>query len=416
MKVLWFEVTTPSKYSCNDTIIAGWQDSLESIVSLHKGIELSVAFISTNKDDKIKSINGITYIPVILEYNIIEKIRRKLTWKVDANKYVPALKRVIQDVMPDIIHVFGTEWPFGLVTKSIQVPVVVHIMGSVTPYINAFYPVGFNLMNEIISLPFYRIDRMVAKIIYYHKYQTWTEIEADVWNCVKFYMGRTDWDKSLSRIMHPGRMYYHVEEAMRPIFFSDKYIWKGFDGGKLRLITIGCSSYWKGPDMLLKTASILTSLGIQYEWIVAGLVSREMIDAIENKTHLYFKNTSVIFVGQMTAEQLCDKLSSSTFYVHTAYIENSPNSICEAQLLGIPIISTNVGGIKSLIGDYGKMVPANDPWQMADAVIQLSKDYERMERYSKYGREQALMRHNEKNILKQLLDCYSNIVTKSNGC
>ena len=101
-------------------------------------------------------------------------------------------------------------------------------------------------------------------------------------------------------------------------------------------------------------------------------------------------------------------------YVHTAYIENSPNSICEAQLVGMPIVSTMVGGISTLVrnGEEGDLFPANDPWQIANAIIELSKDKVRMMRYSKNSRQHALERHNPENIIQQLLKCYHEIINR----
>ena len=105
-------------------------------------------------------------------------------------------------------------------------------------------------------------------------------------------------------------------------------------------------------------------------------------------------------------------MCNSTMYVHTAYIENSPNSICEAQLVGMPIVSTMVGGISTLVrnGEEGDLLPANDPWQIANAIIELSKDNERMMLYSKNSRQHALERHNPEKIMNQLLKCYKDLV------
>lgn len=58
----------------------------------------------------------------------------------------------------------------------------------------------------------------------------------------------------------------------------------------------------------------------------------------------------------------------------------------------------------------GILVAANDPWQMADAIIELSKDKERMKRYSESSKQLALARHNDERIKEQLLDCYHQIV------
>jgi glycosyltransferase involved in cell wall biosynthesis len=104
-------------------------------------------------------------------------------------------------------------------------------------------------------------------------------------------------------------------------------------------------------------------------------------------------------------------LLSSDIYVHTAYIDNSPNSICEAQYLGVPIVATNVGGISSLVIDgEGKLVPANSCYNMAYEIISLSKNIERQKTYSANSKKHARVRHNPKHILKQLTNCYDEIL------
>lgn len=70
----------------------------------------------------------------------------------------------------------------------------------------------------------------------------------------------------------------------------------------------------------------------------------------------------------MNSDKLVELLLESDLYVHTAYIDNSPNAICEAQYLGMPIIATYVGGVPSLIeqGKDGVLIPANDPFMLAE--------------------------------------------------
>ena len=110
-----------------------------------------------------------------------------------------------------------------------------------------------------------------------------------------------------------------------------------------------------------------------------------------------------------------DSCRPSLFLYHACsycYIENSPNAICEAQYLGVPVISTMVGGIASLVrnGKDGKLVAANDPWQLANAIIELVNDPERMRFYSKNTMLFAQNRHNPRNIIEQLLTCYKEIL------
>lgn len=63
-------------------------------------------------------------------------------------------------------------------------------------------------------------------------------------------------------------------------------------------------------------------------------------------------------------------------YVHPAYIDNSPNALCEAMLLGVPCIASYVGGIPSIIQNEvsGLLAPANEPYYLAEKIYWLSKN------------------------------------------
>lgn len=413
MKVLWFEISVPSSYQNTGNVLGGWQDSLEKIVKCDSDIELYIAFEATVGSDR-KVVDGITYIPLCTHYSWIEKRMSYYSWRINEGKLMPLCQAVVEEVRPDIIHVFGNEWPFGLIAEHTSVPVVLHIQGSITPYNNAQYPPQYSFRDFTKAAGLNLIKR-------YHLWQnrikdrTRLEMEKRVWKSVRHYMGRTNWDRALCNTIGKGASYYHVDEALRDIFFSSEHLWQPKDDKVIRLVTTGIHNYWKGPDMLLKTAAVLTEMGVDFEWRVAGQMSYSIKDITEKKEKLFFDDYNIKFLGYVGPEKLIEQLTESTMYVHTAYIENSPNSICEAQLLGIPVVSTYVGGIDSLVRNQkdGVLVPANDPWRMADAIVSLAHDRERMMEYSKNTRHHALARHDNTNILNQLLTCYKEVI--SNG-
>lgn len=407
MKVLWFEVTEPSRYRDNGLVIGGWQDSLENIVKECPEIELYIAF-ETNGDACKKNIDNVTYIPMSRKGGILEKIRYHLNENKRLEDLKIAMKQIVDDVNPDLIHVFGTEWPYGHVADVTDKPVVIHIMGSLVPYANSFYPPGISFDMVKKYTPYFKYRALFS----FKRFQNWVlkNKEEIIWKKVKFYMGRTEWDQRLSSIMSPGRKYFHVEEALRHDFVFTSKTWSYLNEPKIKLVSTGCSTFWKGPDMLLKTAKILKNSCINFEWIVAGKMNSVVKAFVEKKLGTTFEENNVKLVGFTKPSDLCDILCQSTMYVHTAYAENSPNSICEAQILGVPVVSTYVGGISTLLGDDGIMVPANDPWQMACAIIELAKDKDKLEIFSKNGRKKALKRHNPQNIEQQLLNCYKSII------
>lgn len=411
MKVLWFEISTPSRYKDDGRVVCGWQDALEYIVKDSSEIELYVAFETEEPDAKVKVIDGVTYIPMVTHYSFTERKLSSWTWRVNEDKVIPLGRKVIEEYKPDIIHVFGNEWPFGLLAQYTDIPLVIHIQGSIIPYNNALYPPKYNGYTFVRAAG-WNLRKDWHRLNGYNKAKSRLTMEERTWKCVKHYMGRTSWDKALVNTLTKGSTYHHVEEALRPTFLENKKLWSCPNGGKLRLLSTGCGSFWKGIDVMLKTAHVLKEAGVDFEWNVAGGLRSELKEIVEKKEGLRYADNNINILGFCTPEQLIDMMCNSTMYVHTAYIENSPNSICEAQLIGMPIVSTMVGGISTLVrnGEEGDLLPANDPWQIANAIIELSKDKVRMMRYSKNSREHALERHNPENIMNQLLKCYKDLV------
>lgn len=109
----------------------------------------------------------------------------------------------------------------------------------------------------------------------------------------------------------------------------------------------------------LKTAKLLKDhTDFDFEWLIAGPTgSFSFFEKNERTPH---DAVNIKFLGTLSAEDLAVQLAEADIYVHTAYIDNSPNSLCEAQIIGIPVITTYVGGIPSLVKNYetGILIPS----------------------------------------------------------
>ena len=402
MKVLWFEVIVPSRFKNESAVLGGWQDSLEELLRQSRDIELFVAFEDKNKSVD-KEVDGVKYIPIHPYKTIITKIKEFFSWKVRANSLLPHLLRTIEAVKPDVIHVFGTEWPFGIVSKYTDKPVIIHIQGIITACNNASYPPGYSLFTQWYSN--FNIFRILLHPI---RQRTQEVMEREIWKSCSRYMGRTKWDYTLSSILHPNCRYYHVNEVLRPAFYEVAGEWKRQKDRMLRLISTGCGSFWKGPDMVIKVAKVLMAMNIEFEWLLAGEMPFFLRDMVERHEKTNFEKCHVKIMGFMDSLTLIENLKNSSLYIHTAYIENSPNSICEAQMIGIPVVSTNVGGISSIIsdGETGVMVPANDPWRMAYEIVSLWNDPDKMTKISCAEVLAARKRHDRTNILNSVIGAY----------
>jgi glycosyltransferase involved in cell wall biosynthesis len=78
-------------------------------------------------------------------------------------------------------------------------------------------------------------------------------------------------------------------------------------------------------------------------------------------------------------------------FLNTSHIDNMPVSVIEACALGLPVVATDVGGLRDLLTDAetGLLVPDDDDKAMAAAVTRLLNDPGLRERLSINGRLMA---------------------------
>jgi glycosyltransferase involved in cell wall biosynthesis len=109
---------------------------------------------------------------------------------------------------------------------------------------------------------------------------------------------------------------------------------------------------------------------------------------------------------------MCEQFLKANVYVNPSCIENSPNSVCEAQLLGVPCVASNVGGTDDLItnGVNGYLYRFEEDEILALRIIDFFSDLDNTRRISNNARELALVRHNKINNTKNILSIYNDIL------
>ncbi len=394
MRVLWFS-PTPSLYSSysNSHNGGGWISSLEQIVRSVNDISLGVAFKLNGQKPK-NIIDDVTYYCIDSKSNGVQK-------------YI----EIIDDFKPDIIQIFGSENEFGDICSHTDIPVVIHMQGCLPPYHNALFPVGMNKLDFLIGrglTPRRRFMGWRSEPSFRRR----AEHEINTIRFCKFFMGRTDWDKALVSLFNPTAKYFHCEEALRDSFLNMDKHWAPSSQDKIKIISVISNPWYKGVDLILKTAKLLKRFtSMSFEWNVFGVSD---IRFYEYKYGIFAKNVNVNIRGSVGKEVLVNELCNSSLYVHPSYIDNSPNSVCEAQLIGIPVLATNVGGIPSLVkdGETGFLFPANDPYMLANLIKMVVKDVSLSEKISFAEISVAKARHNPDAIKTTLLNVYNYILNE----
>jgi len=97
---------------------------------------------------------------------------------------------------------------------------------------------------------------------------------------------------------------------------------------------------------------------------------------------------AVRFTGTLDREGMAALYAAADVCVNPSLTDNSPNSVLESMAAGVPVVSTNVGGVPYIVqdGHNGLLVPPGDPQAMAQALERVLGDAALWQRLSAAGR------------------------------
>ncbi len=416
LKVLWF-TSTPSLASQKlgaSSYLGGWISSLEREISNMPGIELGLVFPFSDKRLAPFTLESTKYFPVPMETRGRKLLDLGRRWKhqIEPAEEIDYYKEAVDEFKPDIIHVFGSERSFGLIGKQYQIPMILQIQGNMTVYTDKW----FSGITYFDVLRYCNKKSLLLGYGMFHSYYLFkkrAEREREILSHCKHIIGRTEWDNRISRVLAPESKYYHCDELLREQFHSSRWYYSDREE-KIFVSTISPLIY-KGLETILKTASLLKSLKqFKFKWNIVGVAgNEEIIKITERATKLKFRDNNITFMGSMNPEKLAEVLSGCDLYVHPSHIENSPNSVCEAMLLGSPVIATATGGTSSLLkdGEEGILLQDGDSYAMAGAILQLLRSPDTMIKFSENARRRALKRHNTERVRDRLFTIYTDVLS-----
>ena len=414
MRILWF-TNTPSKASAAfgyNSPGGGWISSLETLISKEKTYDLGICFFYTGKEYKKLILEDVIYYAIPLKKrNGIQRIlsRQMALLNDEAPDY---FDNVINDFKPDVIHVFGTELGYGKILINKFDKVIFHMQGLVKPYTEVYFPSGITKKNVI---QYSTIGSIIQGLTFFHGHldlKKRSNRELTIIKHWKYFSGRTHWDRNYVKLLNPTSTYFHCDELLREEFFLHEWSTPK-DHPMNGTIVIGSTinpSIYKGLDLIYKVIPLLKDY--QVHWKIFGLAEDNILNTVIKKViNNGKKNSSIQFFGAVCATDLITELKKCHFFVHPSYIDNSPNSVCEAQLLGMPVLSSSVGGVSTLVSNSinGFLFNPYDKYDLAGLLAYLINNYSIALKAAHKARIDAIKRHSSDEILKSVRFMYNSI-------
>lgn len=416
MKVLWItNIVFPEAQSLltgtgDLKASGGWMLGAANALLDRQDIELHVA--TTSRDVcKLNMLKGIK-----ITYYLIPYGKGNLKCNSEYEHYWKQIKSIVQ---PDIVHIHGTEFSHGLAYMEAcgSENVLISIQGLTSAYYYYYY--GMTKSEIIRNITFRDIIRGTV-LRGQRNFKERARYEIAMIKMAHHIIGRTSWDKSRCWAINPLVKYHFCNETLRPEFYSGE-CWKYENCVKHSIFLSQAGYPIKGLHQVLKAMPlILREFPDTIIRIAGGDITKT--GSFKERLHLsgygkyikglIFKNglqDRVIFTGNLNASEMKQEYLRANVFVCPSSIENSPNSLGEAQILGTPCVASYVGGIPDMMrGNEENLYRFEEVEMLATKISNIFANGTNQTDM----RETARIRHDSKVNASQLLYIYKSITAK----
>ncbi len=328
---------------------------------------------------------------------------------------------ILREYKPDVIHIFGTEYPHALACVRAcenREKILVGIQGVMSACAKAFCGgLDDNIINASTFRDMIKHDNIAMQ---QRKFEIRAGFEREILTKVSHVTGRTRFDKEETLKINKNLHYHHMNETLRPEFYDGKWNSESLKDHK---IFVSQADYpLKGfhilldampgilehfPDTVIYVAgNSITGYTTLKEKIKIGTYGKYLLDKMKK----YDIVDKVKVTGRLDALKMRDRYENSSVYICTSFIENSPNSLGEAMLCATPSIVPKTGGIPSVASDKEVMFfETGNSNDLADKVISLFSDSTKAGELSDNSRIRARQTHDKDINYSRLMEIYSEL-------
>ncbi len=368
---------------------------------LAKGLVLNHQIYILGFNEKIaQQVAGISYVSLGSNQSKLKFTVTTLSKLLQSKKFnllFPTLRKLIQgkrqelqqqnlnlslkNISPDLIHL---QWPsvipwFEEVLLKHEIPVILSQRGfhnNVRPFVD--------------EENFEYLKKWYPKMAGFHSVSKAIVANGDkIWSS----------PKKIDKVVYTGL-------PLEEIPFSEVYK----VSKPLKMLSIGRAHWIKGYDYALRVCKILKDRNVSFEYTIIGGAGDEELQFLVADLGL---QNDVVLEKRKPQKEVFGIMQEASLLLMPSLEEGIPNVVVEAMAIGLPIISTDCGGVSELITDTieGWLVPTRDPQAMAKAVEAFANlALQKIEEVRLAARKKVEGQHGEEQMVVGMLGLYFEVL------
>jgi len=418
MKVLWI-VNFPFGPLCdlagiNQFSSGNWLGAAFEALAEEEELEISVATVSRVKELKVRKEGKHSFyvLPggLASEYDH-QSLKNSIYWE-----------QIKMECQPDLIQIWGTEYSHGYLALQVmkEIPSVIYMQGLMSQ-IARHYLSGisnselrsFITLRDILKwdwvkqqqLKFYRSSLIEAKML---------QIAGNV-------IVENEWCESHCKSIAPCTV-YKSQLSIKEEFYN--HDWSLSTMRPYTLMSNAGGYPVKGLHILLKALSLIKKKYPNVTLLIPGELSpfektfsQRLLTGGYSKFLMriildYNLKDNIVFLGKLSAEEMAAEMAKCNVFVMPSSIENHSSTLIEAMIVGVPCVSSYVGGIPEyLTHNVNGLVYRFEEQEILSAhIIKLFQNPSFAEKIALNARTGMRNSRQSSNLKEELLTVYKNVV------
>lgn len=335
---------------------------------------------------------------------------------------IDRFQKIIDEFQPDLIDIQGIEFTVGrdLLMCKYDCSVIATLQGIPTQLAKVYFsamPKNFRYKRSLYDVTHFKGLAEKQKLM-----QMRGKSSHEILKKADYIIGRTDWDHANSWYVNQDAEYFYVPRAFRDEFYKEENKWNIENIKRHRIFGIQGRDSAKGLHVAIEALNLLKQSYHDVELIVPGgykynspaLKATAYEKYIKKLIAKYSLENNIKFVGSLSASEMAEYMKTSHVFCQYSMCENSPNSLGEAMMLGVPCVASFVGGTSTYLQhDFsGLMYEKEEMQTLAFMIKKIFDDDALAARLSENARTQACERNAKEKSSDYLFEIYEKICSK----
>lgn len=336
-------------------------------------------------------------------------------------KITKIIDKIIEDIKPDIIHIWGTESYISNAVSKSKYPCkkVVYIQGLIGMHIR--YLGGYFKSKD--NKPFLKNSNIISLLrnewIRYRYYNQALIEKNTIINAGNVIID-SDFAKAYCESISNKINCHILQLEPNSIFY--RYSWNLDDCERFSIFTIYGANFEKGLHQLVKAVNIVKKKYPKVKLIIPGYYpldpngllkynsKNSFINSLRQMIDIYELRENIKFVGKKTPREMAEQIAKANVYVNPSCMEVHALSLREAMAVGAPCISSMCGSVIEFMQhrQNGLIYRYEEFEVLAHYIIELFENDKLSTELSSKAK-QSLKTQN----CKSLIDIYNGILNKN---